>query len=263
MSSETITLYDIPSKPPNKSWSPNSWKVRLILNYKKIPYTTHWLEYPDIAPHHTALGIPPNQPSETSLVPTPYTLPTIRIPTSLLTHSNESGKDDKDKDRYIMDSTLIATELEKMYPDPPLYLNSEEQQRIQQIWGSILKVIGPTLLPKVVRILNERSVPYFVETREKAFGAKLQVLEKEEVQEKAWREVRPLIRELGEVVGGKGGPFVRGEEVSYGDFVVVAGMRFLERCGEGALGRFLEGEEEGGKLGALYEASKVWLERET
>ncbi|KAL8915674.1 MAG: hypothetical protein Q9172_006769, partial [Xanthocarpia lactea] len=122
--------------------------VRLILNNKKIPYTTHWLEYPDIASHHTALGIPPNQPSATSLVPTPYTLPTIRIPASLITHSNENCGKDVEKDRYIMDSALIASELEKLYPDPPLYLNSEEQQRIQMIWGNIMKIIGPTLLPK-------------------------------------------------------------------------------------------------------------------
>ena len=33
----------------------DSMQARLALNYKKIPYTTEWVEYPDLAPKFKAL----------------------------------------------------------------------------------------------------------------------------------------------------------------------------------------------------------------
>lgn len=47
--SEELLLFDIPSKE-GRAWSPNVWKVRAVLNYKKIPYRTEWIEFPDIEP---------------------------------------------------------------------------------------------------------------------------------------------------------------------------------------------------------------------
>ncbi|THU87741.1 hypothetical protein K435DRAFT_866989 [Dendrothele bispora CBS 962.96] len=45
MSDNAIIFYDtIPSKS-DILWSPNTWKVRYILNYKRIPYQTVMLEY--------------------------------------------------------------------------------------------------------------------------------------------------------------------------------------------------------------------------
>lgn len=32
----------------------------MALNYKKLPYRTEWVEYPDIAPKFKELGIAPN-----------------------------------------------------------------------------------------------------------------------------------------------------------------------------------------------------------
>jgi len=47
--SQTYVLYDIPGKE-GKCWSPNTWKIRAALNYKKVDYKTEWIEFPDIAP---------------------------------------------------------------------------------------------------------------------------------------------------------------------------------------------------------------------
>lgn len=44
-----IILYDL-ACTKNVCFSPAVWRVRLMLNYKKIPYTTVFLEFPDIAP---------------------------------------------------------------------------------------------------------------------------------------------------------------------------------------------------------------------
>lgn len=47
--SPEIILYDLACEK-NECFSPVVWRIRLILNYKRIPYKTVFLEFPDIAP---------------------------------------------------------------------------------------------------------------------------------------------------------------------------------------------------------------------
>ena len=42
-----IVLYDLASTK-GVCFSPAVWRIRLLLNYKEIPYRTIWLEFPDI-----------------------------------------------------------------------------------------------------------------------------------------------------------------------------------------------------------------------
>jgi hypothetical protein len=42
-----VILYDIPGVK-GECWSANVWRIRIMLNYKQIPYKTQWLEIPDI-----------------------------------------------------------------------------------------------------------------------------------------------------------------------------------------------------------------------
>lgn len=44
-----IILYDLGSLQ-NEPFSPLAWRIRLMLNYKGIPYRTVFLEFPDIEP---------------------------------------------------------------------------------------------------------------------------------------------------------------------------------------------------------------------
>lgn len=50
--------------PPSSSYNlltfPFVIVARIVLNYKAIPYTTSWTEYPDIAPTLSPLGVQPN-----------------------------------------------------------------------------------------------------------------------------------------------------------------------------------------------------------
>lgn len=69
-STEEVTLFDIPSKGHCACWSLNPWKTRLVLNLKNIPFKTHWIEYPDIAPTFKSYNIPPN-PQGTPYSPFP------------------------------------------------------------------------------------------------------------------------------------------------------------------------------------------------
>jgi hypothetical protein len=49
---DEIILYDLPSchkgKGQQSCFSFNPWKTRSVLNFKNIPYTTEWVEYPDV-----------------------------------------------------------------------------------------------------------------------------------------------------------------------------------------------------------------------
>lgn len=44
-----IVLYDL-ACTKNTCFSPVVWRSRLMLNYKRIPYRTIFLEFPDIEP---------------------------------------------------------------------------------------------------------------------------------------------------------------------------------------------------------------------
>lgn len=44
-----IVLYDL-AYTKNVCFSPVVWRIRLQLNYKKVPYKTIFLELPDIEP---------------------------------------------------------------------------------------------------------------------------------------------------------------------------------------------------------------------
>lgn len=49
-----IIFYDLASTK-NICFSPAVWRIRLILNYKQIPYRTVFIEFPDIEPTLKAL----------------------------------------------------------------------------------------------------------------------------------------------------------------------------------------------------------------
>ena len=163
----------------------------MALNYKGIPYKTQWLEYPEIAPTFKALDIPPNPER------TPYTIPTIRI-----------------GDKYVMDSRKIADELEKQYPSPPLHLDSPMLPKVEEICsvrGGLAGLLA-VFAPKVPgAILNDASRPYWVAAREKQMGMSLADLEKEKGGEKGWETVVPFLKELGNILREKEGPFVLGK----------------------------------------------------
>ncbi|KAI4272413.1 MAG: hypothetical protein L6R38_006617 [Xanthoria sp. 2 TBL-2021] len=237
---QPIILFDLPGKGHCSSWSPNTWKTRLVLNYKQIPYTTQWIELNHIAPHFKSLGIPPNPPS---LNPKPYTVPAIRLPDGT----------------YIMDSKNIAASLEEKYPDPPLHLDSPQLAKVGEIFGRLLMPMRGILIPKIVRnLLNPESVPYFHESRSKQFGMPLEQLDKELGGDAQWEEAKPIIREIAALIEEGGGPFVLGGEVSYADFILVGALCLFKRLGEGVFERTVRMEP---ALATLYEASGKWLEK--
>ena len=55
----TVSFYDLLSNHPQTWWSANTYKVRFVLNYKRIPYMTIGVHFPDIAETSQKLGLEP------------------------------------------------------------------------------------------------------------------------------------------------------------------------------------------------------------
>lgn len=204
---EEIILFDLPSQHKGvdhlSCFSFNPWKsivtpspgpasptnnplipARLILNYKTLPYRTHWTEYPDLAPTLTALGVPPNAPGTAFM---PYSSPTIRLP-----HQGD----------VIMHSAAIAGRLEALHPTPSLRLDvglHVEAERVVEAAAGVIWWDGLVRTQDVC--LSERSRGYFARTRREVFGASLEELRAGRGGEGAWREAE---REGGVLEGVRG-----------------------------------------------------------
>ncbi|KAK2464957.1 hypothetical protein APHAL10511_003033 [Amanita phalloides] len=203
-----IIFYDVASKTPGLAWAPNPWKTRFTLNYKGIPYTTEWVEFPDIEAKCKETGIPPG---EVKADGTPiYILPAIWDP------STKTG---------VANSLRIAEYLDKTYPDTPrvCFDGLDEYNHIMTSFKTLpeLKPIPRFTLPLVYeRIINPASQGYFRRTREAAFGRKVEelVLTGKE-REEAWNQVRQGFNIVDGWLQKNGGPYARGDQISIVDFV--------------------------------------------
>ncbi|KAF8660904.1 hypothetical protein AX16_001532 [Volvariella volvacea WC 439] len=213
----TIILYDIPSALPNRAWSPNVWKIRLVLNYKKLPYKTEWVPYSEIAEHCKRIGA---NPTETNVYGNAnhYTLPVIYDPTTK---------------RVVTESSVIARYLDEQYPDTPKVVDVAGGFGVLQ--HTFISSFGPTVLPalsqfsmpKTVEILTPDGIEYFRRTREGyVYKKKLEeVVPKKETGD--WdREWKNFEEGLGKVdawfvSGGQDGKaFVTGDSPTFADFVI-------------------------------------------
>jgi glutathione S-transferase len=155
-----ITFFDVTSSIPGKAWNATAWKTRFSLNFKGIPYKTHWLEYPEIAPVLESHGIPPYKTKEDGTLY--YTVPAI------LDVDDETGA----VKAKLLDSLAIAKYLDDAYPDAPGLLPSdkaalEEQEQLHATW---LYGMLPTLILLgcgSVGLLNKESQEHFSRARAK------------------------------------------------------------------------------------------------
>jgi glutathione S-transferase len=217
--------------------------ARLILNYKKIPYTTIWIEYPDIAPAFSSKGIPPNDPSS---VPWEYTAPAIRLPNG----------------EYLMESSAIAARLDAIYPEPALPMKTPDPAIVTGIFERLLTPLKSILLIGVHDILNPRSQDYFRQDREQKFVESLDQWRRERKQleedDGVAKAVKPQIDTLVAMLQeSESGPWLMGSVVSYADLVIVAWLRFYEELS--VLETVLSVDS--GALRGLYEAASLLLKR--
>ncbi|KAM0254308.1 hypothetical protein ACHAQJ_006949 [Trichoderma viride] len=244
--SEELVLFDIPSKDEagNKAWSGNTWKARIVLNYKNIPYRTQWIEYPDIAPTFASYGIPPNPASTKEAA---YTVPVVKFPNG----------------DYLMQSYAIAQKLEDLWPEPSLHLDSDSYEKAVAVLSKIGPALAPEMRPWTPRnILNPASIEYFERTRKAQFGMSLADLHKsDKAGENAWAAAEPGLQALKTLLTeNSSGPYIDGDRVSYGDLLLASQYAFHEMLHEDLIKRLLGYDE---SIQRHFDACKKWLERST
>ena len=161
-----LVLYDIRSKLPGNSWSPNPAKpryertapvalcpfnehFRFVLGYKNLPFETVWVEYADIASKVKEIGAPPNKRPDGS---ERYTVPVLSDPNT---------------GAIITDSWVIAEYLDKTYPEKPIFPNGSKAL-ISAFDSALDAARGDSFrfgLLRSSQILNERSRVYFIAAR--------------------------------------------------------------------------------------------------
>ncbi|KIJ62249.1 hypothetical protein HYDPIDRAFT_30515 [Hydnomerulius pinastri MD-312] len=176
-----ILFLDIPTVLP-VSTSPNTWKVRLALNYKGLSYVTRWVETADIESVCKSLGIPPTSFSPSGAPK--YTLPAIID----RTHGEPVA---------LSDSTPIIEYLERTYPDPdpgralcPPYTSSLHALFEHHLASSITGQLLPVLVMHMYDKKTPRDRVHFRQRMEAAFGKKLEEIElKGPERAEAWKRI--------------------------------------------------------------------------
>ncbi|KAE8351283.1 hypothetical protein BDV28DRAFT_150118 [Aspergillus coremiiformis] len=252
---QPVHFFDLLSILPgtSKSWSSNTLKVRMVLNYKGIPYTQSFISYPDIAPLLQTLSVPPHQSGQMK-----YTLPAICHPPSVKT--SPSGT--------MMDSLPIARHLDTLYPSPPLFPSGEASYALALAVNKLLRPAAlkacDLLLPKAEDVLDERGREYFVRTRTAIFGKPLAELrpttakEIRDLTDGMKAEMEIFLQMLRGQGSGTKGPFLEGENVGYADFILVTFLSWSYRC-DRELWEEIMGMGNG-EFRALWDASSLWLE---
>lgn len=235
---QQIILFDLPGKD-GKCWSFNPWKTRFALNYKALPYTTEWLEYPDIKPR-----LEPHLDN----VPA-YTVPTIRYTDG----------------RYIRDSRAIADLLEKEHPSPSLHLDSPYLSQLEKLFPELVGAVIGHFIPLVPkRILSDASQEYWYRTRESRLGMTLDALEEARggPSDAAWAQAQPSLQKItGWLEENDEGPFFAGKEIGYADFVWAGFLLFFERLGQDKLDQLLRAAGTPETHKKLLAAVRPWAER--
>ncbi|KIW93259.1 uncharacterized protein Z519_05864 [Cladophialophora bantiana CBS 173.52] len=237
-----IILYDL-ACTKNVCFSPVVWRIRLMLNYKHIPYRTIFLEFPDIEPTLKGLGLVPSESAAGSKIK--YTVPAIQhVPSNT----------------YMMDSVPIAQFLESTYPDPPVPLTSELGSEIEAKARAVIgKVFYTSTMPREINILSPRSQEYFRRTREASLGHRLEDLLDPDKEDQSWDAVSDGMRAVGELMQTHkaDGPFVLGAQPSYTDFFIAGSLQCARVVDEGVFQRNVKypGFRE------IYEACLPYMEK--
>ncbi|RGP76908.1 hypothetical protein FLONG3_4991 [Fusarium longipes] len=239
MSSDTITLFDIPTKPPQVCWSMNIWRTRLLLNFKGLDYKTEWLEYPQIKERLSQHVSPNEQGPE-------FTLPAIQMPDGT----------------YVMDSYKIVDFIEEKYPEPSLSLNHPMQLRLRASMVKFMTQMVPIYVPGVAKnILGDDSLDFFLSTRQEDVGMPLY-----EYGEKnspgALDRAEPFAREITELLKeNTSGPYFLGDTVSYTDFIWAGILLFFQCLGDKEYHEVLEKTGDAEVHTQFLEGLSKWTKR--
>lgn len=190
---------------------------RYSLNIKGLPFTTEFVEYPDIEPFCKKLGIKPTTKKEDGR--DYYTLPAIYDPSTGV---------------YVADSFPIAQYLDKTYPDTPLIFPRNTvglhraftlsfSQNIEPLWDFII--------PYTCFMLNPSSSEYFRRTREASFGKTMEdLIPKGDEATAHWAKLREGFSKIAYLYAFTDdlGPFMMGNEISWDDLLLCSFFSWMK-----------------------------------
>ncbi|CAO3638070.1 unnamed protein product [Cunninghamella blakesleeana] len=146
-----IQLYDLTLDTENELWSPNTLKTRIALNFKGLPYDTHWLTFFQV--HETIPEITNNGKRPT--------VPVI-----------------VDGEKIVQDSWEIAKYLDEAYPNTPKLFHDDEGANFllyQYLNHNLLTNIFKLCILKIHRKCPDQATrDWFREDRERLFKVTLE-----------------------------------------------------------------------------------------
>ncbi|KAF9970616.1 hypothetical protein BGZ73_006646 [Actinomortierella ambigua] len=250
--SEALSFYDIAMRQPIASFtcSPNPWKSRFALNFKNVPYSTTWVQLPDIVKVRSGLGMDPCRKfgDGTDF----YTLP-------ILVDPNTNSK--------IGDSFDIAVYLQSQYPTsgsgdlfPP--------QKLDYVFHGdhAFLVDAAFTTHSGLMAYNLPFDPATIDAARAEFCRRVGVQSfdafevKGEAREKMKESFRVTLGDLAKLfTRDTSGPFILGEQASYADIIVGSWLRMMRVT-------LPEHEWEearawhGGVFGRLYDALEKYMQ---
>ncbi|KAA1475687.1 hypothetical protein DENSPDRAFT_883754 [Dentipellis sp. KUC8613] len=214
--SQPLILYDLAGSTPIKAWNLHTWKARLALNIKGIPYKTIWLEYPDIADVCKKIGASPNGTRGGQPL---YTVPVLQDPNT---------------GTVVVDSLNIAEYLDVKYPNTPR-LVPEGTKVFQAMFRDVFEEkamwsMMEVVATKLVAQLPPRSETYWRAGIEGFYGKKAEEIAPEgSLRDASWKKVVDALSAL-DVWASQNdkGVFITGDKVSYADLVVMGMLIWLK-----------------------------------
>lgn len=191
--------------------------TRIALNYKGIPYTTEWIEYPDIENKLKSIGGKPTSKKKDGS--DHYTLPAI--------HDSKTGK-------VVTDSKDIIVYLEETYPDTPSLFPPGKNAAIElqtSVFDDAFDPLYPLTLQASNAILNPVSEAYFRRTREASFGKKIEEFAPPgPARDEIWSKFKANLQKLSSAydANGPNSLFFIDNTFTYSDVVVAAYLLWVK-----------------------------------
>ncbi|KAF8721476.1 hypothetical protein AX14_010318 [Amanita brunnescens Koide BX004] len=208
-----IILYDIPSKLPDKAWSPNVLKTRFTLTYKGIPFVSEWWDFEEIEPKSKELGIAPTGKKPDGSPH--YTLPAIYDPATK---------------KYISDSILIAEYLDKEHPNTPRLIPDGTlalQHAYPTAFSTQFNAAGPLIPDPLIKILNPSNEKHIRTKVEKGGTTVEEMGLKGDARKEQWAKAKANFSVVDGWIQKSGGTFLGGDKPIFADFATAGWIFFL------------------------------------
>lgn len=157
-----------------------------------------------------------------------------------------------------MNSLLIAPKLEELYPEPSLHLDTSPYAEAQDTVNEIIMTLVPYWLPKIFnKVSTDEDRKWAYEVRAPEAGYPLDQWQHLPA-DSFWEASKAGFGKLAALLERTEGPFVLGEKLSFGDFVIVGMIKMFERMG----GEDLEMCLREPAVWKLWDACGEWLVRD-